>query len=364
MRIVQVVTLVSPDGAYGGPARVAMNQSAELRRRGHDVTLAGCARGFTVCPTELGTVPVRLFKARNMLPGAGFPGTGSPGLVRWFRTAAVGFDVVHIHFGRDLVSLPMAAIARRHGIPYVLQTHGMVIPSGHPLAPAIDAMWTRKLLRDARAVLYLTQQERDQLLEVARSPLRLMALNNGVPESPAGHERSEPPEVLYVARMHERKRPLVFVEMAKTLLADRVDAVFTLIGPDEGEGSRLREQLQGESRIRWEGSLPPNEIAGRMSKASVYVLPSVREPYPMSVLEAMSVGVPVVLNADCGLAPVVARAGCGVVVDGGAAVFAGAVKSLLADAGLRRRMGDRGQATACADFTMSSVGDRLMSAYR
>jgi hypothetical protein len=39
MRILQVVTLISPDGAYGGPARVALNPSAELIRRGHDVTL-------------------------------------------------------------------------------------------------------------------------------------------------------------------------------------------------------------------------------------------------------------------------------------------------------------------------------------
>ena len=44
-----------------------------------------------------------------------------------------------------------------------------------------------------------------------------------------------------------------------------------------------------------------------MAAASVYVLPSVREPYPMSVLEAMSVGLPVVVSADCGLAPLVER---------------------------------------------------------
>ncbi len=37
----------------------------------------------------------------------------------------------------------------------MLQTHGMVVPSGHPLAAPLDAVWTRKVLRDAGAVFYL-----------------------------------------------------------------------------------------------------------------------------------------------------------------------------------------------------------------
>ena len=78
MRILQVVTLLSPDGAYGGPARVALNQSAELIRRGHDVTVAAATRGYRVPPTELNGVPVRLFAARTLLPGTGFAGMGAP----------------------------------------------------------------------------------------------------------------------------------------------------------------------------------------------------------------------------------------------------------------------------------------------
>ena len=144
MRILQVVTLLSPDGAYGGPARVALNQGAELINRGHDVIVAAAARGYPDLPTESNGVPLRLFAARRLVPGTGFAGLGAPALNRWFGRNRTDFDVVHIHFGRDLVVLPVAAAARRHKIPYVLQTHGMVTPSDHPLAPALDALWTRK----------------------------------------------------------------------------------------------------------------------------------------------------------------------------------------------------------------------------
>jgi glycosyltransferase involved in cell wall biosynthesis len=259
--------------------------------------------------------------------------------------------------------MPVAAAARRDRLPYVLQTHGMVIPSRHPLAGPLDAVWTRKLLRDAKAVLYLTEQERAQLGEVARTPLRSVQIGNGVPDYPAACPHLGPPEVLFVARMHARKRPLVFVEMAKTLLHDGLDARFTLVGPDEGEGVALREALKGEPRITWEGALTPAEIPGRMAEASVYVLPSVREPYPMAVLEALSVGLPVVVSADCGLAPLVERSGAGIVTDGGARSFAESVKSILSERLLASTMSERARETARSDFGMSAIGERLIGVY-
>lgn len=363
MRILQVVTLVSPDGAYGGPTRVAVNQCAELRRRGHDVVLTAATRGFSTPPTEVGGVPVQLFPARQLVPHTGFAGLAAPGMVRWFRKVASQFDVVHVHFGRDLVGIVIAAMARRYRIPYVLQPHGMVIPSTNPLAAPLDALATRRLLHAAAAVLFLTELEREQLLEVAGHPLRLVPLNNGVPEYPAARESHGSPEVLYVARLQERKRPRLFVKMAQALLAEGIDAKFTLIGADEGEAPAVQVAIGAESRIRWEGALDPSQIPARMAAAAVYVLPSVREPYPMAVLEALSVGLPVVLSQDCGLAPAVDEERCGIVVGDGSASFSDAVKSILADPGLARAMGDRGRMLMRRKFGMSAIGDRLIDVY-
>jgi glycosyltransferase involved in cell wall biosynthesis len=363
MRILQVVTLLSPEGAYGGPARVALNQSAELIEQGHDVTVAAATRGYPVPPTELNGVPVRLFDARTLVPGTGFAGVGAPALTRWFRSRRADFDIVHVHFGRDLVTVPLAVAARAHHMPYVLQTHGMVVPSRHPLATPVDALWTRRLLRDAGAVFFLTTQERAQLEAVASAPIRLVRLGNGVPEYPAVVPRQGQPEVLFAARMHPRKRPLAFVEMAKTLLDAGVDARFTLLGPDEGEGPALRAALHGDSRISWEGALVPDDVPLRMATASVYVLPAVREPYPMSVLEAMSVGLPVVITTDCGLAPLVRRTRSGIVSDPDVAALAAATESILADRSLARAMGQRGRDTVRTELGMRGVGLRLVDTY-
>jgi glycosyltransferase involved in cell wall biosynthesis len=367
MRILQVVTLFSPDGLYGGPARVALNQSAELVSRGHDVTIVGAGRGYRNLPTELNGIPAKLFAAKSILPRSGFAWTCAPGLMTWLHNNWAGFDTTHIHFARDLVVLPVAATARRRGIPYVLQTHGMVVPSSHPLAAPLDRMWTRNILRDARAVFFLDHRERRQLTAVAGPDLRLIELGNGVPDHPvattATTGTAEQPEVLFAARMQARKRPAVFVEMAKELLRTGVDARFTLVGPDEGEGPALRAALDGHPRIVWEGALSPDAIPSRVAASSVYVLPSVQEPFPMSVLEAMSVGVPVVVSHDCGLAPIIEQSQSGIVTDPCVPALVAAVGSLLVDPARARSMGERGRQTVHTHFGMRRVGDRLVRTY-
>ena len=83
-----------------------------------------------------------------------------------------------------------------------------------------------------------------------------------MPSYPAAAPPPGRPEVLFAARMHPRKRPVAFVEMAKKLLDAGVDARFTLVGHDEGEGPALRAALKGDPRITWEGALTPDAIPG------------------------------------------------------------------------------------------------------
>ncbi len=103
------------------------------------------------------------------------------------------------------------------------------------------------------------------------------------------------------------------------------------MGHDEGEGPALRAALNGDPRITWEGRADPRCRPGADGRREVYVLPSVREPLPMSVLEAMSVGLPVVVTNDCGLAPMVEQSRSGIVTDPAVPALAAAVDSILAD---------------------------------
>jgi glycosyltransferase involved in cell wall biosynthesis len=374
MKVLHVVTLVTPDGAFGGPTRVAVNLCSALREQGHDAVIAAGVNGFDEPPTSLGGVPAHLFPARRVVRGLGHAPTYAPALGRWIDEHAPKFDIVHIHLARDLVTLPVAARLHRLGIPFVAQTHGMIAPHSHPLAAVIDRLWTIKLLRSAAMVFHLTATEREDLCTVGGTGLVLRELRNGVPtpEAPISAPAPETlPEVLFLARLHERKMPEVFAEAALSLLKSGVRARFAIVGPPAGAEAgvdaiiaQARSEGFDEARIRREPAVEPDRAGERMARASVYVLPSVQEPFPMTVLEAMMLGIPVIIRPDNGLAEFVETHGCGVVVDGGPQSFAKAISDLLADPAGARAMGGWGRSAAQSAFGIASVGRELEQAYR
>ncbi|MGV9800977.1 glycosyltransferase [Mycobacterium sp. NPDC003449] len=364
MRILHAATLLSPDGAYGGPIRVSLNQAEALRANGHTVVLAAAAPGFAAAPVTVAGTPVVLRRARRVVPRTGFAGICAPDLVTWLLRTRRQFDVAHVHLARDLVLLPLAATMARLRMPFVLQPHGMILPGSHPLAPVLDRAVVGRLLRRASEVFYLTTDERDALDQIAGGRACLTPLPNGVPLYPAATYTRAVPEVLYLARLHPRKRPADFVDAAIELNARGVVADYTLVGPDEGEGRRVRQAAARAGNITWEGPVEGGGGPARIRRASVYVLPSVApEPYPMAVLEAMSVGLPVVVTDQCGLAPVVRKYHCGMVAAPGAPNIARAVGDLLAEPAAARAMGQRGRAAVHADLGMPYIGQRLESSY-
>lgn len=175
-------------------------------------------------------------------------------------------------------------------------------------------------------------------------------------------------EFLYLARLHRRKRPAVLVEAA-TLLARTTDKPIEVafVGPDEGEESEVRRQIQASGSSEWirvEGPLEPGSTLERMRRASVYVLPSVDEPFPMSVLEAMSVGVPVIVTDSCGLAPFIAESGAGIVCDSSVQGLSEALRRFVEEPGLRESCSAAAVELARESFSMDGVTRQLEDVYR
>jgi glycosyltransferase involved in cell wall biosynthesis len=368
MQILHVATVVTPDGAYGGPIRVAINQLAELQSRGHTVGLAAGHHGFAGAPpSSMGGVPLHLFPVRRALPLPGFTGLASRELRTWLRRQANQVDVAHLHLTRDLMTMPAAQIFRSARTPFVAQTHGMIDESTNLLARPFDTLWTRRTLRDARQVFYLTETERDSLTAVAGPTLRLQHLVNGVPPAVAVARKTSVIEVLFLARLHRRKRPDIFVQAALALAARHPQVRFTLVGPDEGMVQTVTELIAKAAppqQVSWEGPLPPDRTLDRIAAASIYVLPSIDEPFPMSVLEALSVGTPVVVTDTCGLAPAIAQSGAGIVVDDTVKSLTAAIDDLLTDRAARERASAQAKSLANEQFSMTAVVDQLELAYR
>lgn len=368
MRIVQALAVLSPDNIYGGPATVAIDQCRALAAAGHEVVLLAGAIGYhSPHPTLLHGVNVRLFPIRRLVPGTGFAGIAAPGMNLWLARNLGLADVLHVHLARDLLTLPAAAQAQLQGASVFLQTHGMVDESSSPLAAGLDTVMTRRVLRKSRMTFVLTEAEGRDVGAVAPGTPTQVLLNGIVVDGPLpGRGRVASPLVLFLARLAPRKRPEAFVEAALKLLAEFPQARFRLVGPDEGSAGRvvsLIERHGVQDRIQWVGPASRDECAQHMREADLYVLPSVNEPFGMTVLEAMRAAIPAIVTDSCELGPVLEGSRSGLVSGASPEELAAAMREYLANPQRRLQDGRNAYDTVIRHFSMERVSSDLEAAY-
>lgn len=129
-------------------------------------------------------------------------------------------------------------------------------------------------------------------------------------------------------------------------------------GPEHAELQRRIEQLGLTQRVRLLGNR--SDVAELLAECDVFVLSSIAEGMPVTLMEAMASGLPVVATEVGGVASVVEHGVTGTLVPAGdPRALAEALGGYMADEALRRRHGDAGRARVTTDFSLSA----MLSAY-
>jgi hypothetical protein len=134
--------------------------------------------------------------------------------------------------------------------------------------------------------------------------------------------------------------------------------------PDATYAARIRRAIAArglQPRIRIRGALGAAALSRRYAAASVFVLPSVREGYPIVVVEALTHGLPVVGCDIPGVREVTGGAAV-LVAPGRVAPLAVALRELIADAGRRADLGHRAQVRARSLPTWAESEARFLRA--
>jgi glycosyltransferase involved in cell wall biosynthesis len=130
-------------------------------------------------------------------------------------------------------------------------------------------------------------------------------------------------------------------------------------GPDRPRLERLRDELALGDRVRFLGSRSRADALGLMRAADIVILSSAWENFPHGVVEALAVGTPVVATRVGGVPEVVVDGENGLLVEhGDAAGFGAALRKLLDDEPLRRRLADRAAASV-ARYSADEIYGRL-----
>jgi glycosyltransferase involved in cell wall biosynthesis len=173
------------------------------------------------------------------------------------------------------------------------------------------------------------------------------------------------PYVLFLGRLHPIKRLDLLASAFSEVASAIPEARLVIAGPDEG-GHRAAIQprfAHVASRVHWCGAVDGEVKAGLLSGAAVLVLCSDSESFGMSVAEALSAAVPVVVTRTCPW-PAIEAVGCGHWVAQTAPDVARGVMALLEHPDEARRCGERGRDFAACQFGPAPVGARWAALYR
>lgn len=175
------------------------------------------------------------------------------------------------------------------------------------------------------------------------------------------------PCVVLASRMLWNKGVGEFVAAARALKMDGISARFVLVGGhDPGNPAAIpEEQLRAwraEGVVEWWGHR--SDMAEVLAQAHIACLPSYREGLPKSLVEAAACGLPIVTTDAPGCREVVEDGVNGFLVPvKDSSALAEALRKLIADAGLRQRMGTASRAKVLAEFSQEKVIDQTLALY-
>lgn len=262
----------------------------------------------------------------------------------WFREALLTGRpvVVHVH-APDLDRFFDAARLHREAMGWMFRRAARVLVLSEAMARTIR----RRLgVREGVEVLY--------------NPVDLDALCS--PERPA----TDSPTVLFLGEVGERKGAWDLVA-ALPAVVERVPGARVRFGGN-GDLDRLRAEvtrLGMADRVDILGWISGEEKLSALAGSDVLCLPSYHEGLPMSVLEAMAAGLPVVSTPIAGIPEAVVEGETGFLVPpGDRAALADRLARLLADPALRAAMGAAGRGRAEALFDVRVLGERLRTIWQ
>jgi glycosyltransferase involved in cell wall biosynthesis len=265
----------------------------------------------------------------------------SPRLWSWLHAHARRFDVLLMNGIWSFPDIAVRAAARRTGVPYGVFVHGALDPwfnRTYPLKHLKKLLYwpiQYRVLRDAAAVFFTTSIERD----LAKTSFRPSQWNSvvipyGITDNGESPEKSTRQTelfystvpalrgrnfLLFLGRIHPKKGCDLLLEAFGRLASTRPDVDLVIAGPDqEGLQSNLiaqADRLGIAARVHWPGMLGGDLKWGALRACEAFVLPSHQENFGISVVEALSVGRPVLISNQVNIWPDIEADGVGLVDD-------------------------------------------------
>jgi glycosyltransferase involved in cell wall biosynthesis len=354
-RIAYLIT----NSEIGGAQSHVLDLLRGLSARMDAVVMAGSDGPLFDAATALGARTIRLSRLDNSLsPMRAVLAVRE--LMQALRQAAP--DLIHVH------SAKAAALGRIAGrllnIPVVYTVHGFAFKPAAPAKQRMAALLAEWLLAPLTTrMICVAGAEQSMAARLPVPPAHVSVIRNGIADNAL---RADPVatcrRIVMVSRFAAPKRPDLLI---RAFAQAKLGACELTIAGDGPQRDACRALAAGfpDARI----SLPGNvtDIAGLLATAQGFVLVSDHEGFPISILEAMRAGLPVIASDLPGIREQLDDGRCGTLVPGNDAdALAAALSALAEDAGLRARLGQAAREHWQAEFGLQNMVDQTWHIYQ
>ena len=279
------------------------------------------------------------------------------------------YDIVHCQFGHNG---NFGAVLKRLGLQrkLIVTFHGCDIRAGVERGGAIyDELW-----RQADCLIAISKYNRQCLLQMGADAEKIIDHPVGIdrrrfhfraPLAPSGREI----RLLTVARLVEEKGLFVALEGLARLRQQRPELSinYQIIGegPLRAELERCIDTLELASSVELRGALAQDAVIAAMAQADIFLLPSLAEALPVSLMEAQAIGLPVLATQVGSVDQIVQDGISGMLVPpGDSAALSERLLELLARQDDWPAMARAGCRHIETHFDIERLNDRLVDLYQ
>lgn len=357
----RAIFLITRADTFGGAQIYVRDVAARMQEDGHGVLVVTGRRGtFSDVLKHLG-IPT---EKCDTLGNAPHP----------FRDRRARRDLERLcdEYQPDILSAhsTKAGIIGRHaaqmrGIPCVFTTHGWAFNDATPEPlRSIYRLMERRMEPLAGRIICVSDSARRMGLDVGMSARRLVTVHNGTPDrcdrAARVGDKTGPVRIASVARLEKPKNPKALLRAVARVSDAELDMIGD--GPMQPGCEGFAASLGLARRVTFHGRVP--DVAGMLARSHIFALITNSEGFPLSTIEAMRAGLPVVVSDVGGAGEAIEDGVSGFLVPrGDVETLRDRLQRLVDDPALRARMGAAARRRYEEHFTFERMYEKTMAVY-
>ena len=357
------VLFVITKSELGGAQTHVYQLSKYLRGKGHEVHITAFPGGWLHVQADKAGIPFHsntaLSNSLNPLKGLS-AARGVAALVRRIRP-----DVIHCH---SSAAGFWTRIAIRNSVPTLYTAHGWGFTPGTPLLRGTVMLVVERIAaRFTKAFICVSEFDRKLAIERGiNSAESITTIHNGIEVQKGEGSKSNrgPLKAVFVGRLSGQKEPELLIR-ALSELPRHIRDLYELQVIGEGPMlSDIRALVpEGITNIRIHGAIAREEVLRTLSESHLFILTSRYEGFPISILEAMSMGLAVIASDVGGIREAVTPE-CGILIGrGDKEALKRALTRLAEDRAAIERYGAAARERARTEFSVTAMCEKTLAVY-